>query len=70
MLTNGVEAVSQTGMVYQVTIIPSYLYSEMREFKIFNTSHFLDIRILIAPSVSSNSLIMYEKCVEIRKRCG
>ena len=27
--------------LYQVTIIPSYLYSEMREFKIFNTSHFV-----------------------------
>jgi hypothetical protein len=26
--------------LFQVTIIPSYLYSEMREFKIFNTSHF------------------------------
>jgi hypothetical protein len=26
--------------LYQVTIIPSYLYSEMREFKIFNASHF------------------------------
>ena len=26
---------------YQVTIIPSYQYSEMREFKIFNTSHFV-----------------------------
>ena len=25
----------------QVTIIPSYLYSEMRELKIFNTSHFV-----------------------------
>jgi hypothetical protein len=25
--------------LYQVTIIPSYLYSEMREFKLFNTSH-------------------------------
>ena len=27
--------------LYQVTIIPSYLYSEMREFKIFNKSHFV-----------------------------
>jgi hypothetical protein len=27
--------------LYQVTIIPSYLYSEMREFKIFKTSHFV-----------------------------
>ena len=27
--------------LYQVTIIPSFLYSEMREFKIFNTSHFV-----------------------------
>jgi hypothetical protein len=27
--------------LYQVTIIPSYLYSEMRELKIFNTSHFV-----------------------------
>jgi hypothetical protein len=27
--------------LYQVTIIPSYLYSEMREIKIFNTSHFV-----------------------------
>jgi hypothetical protein len=27
--------------LYQVTITPSYLYSEMREFKIFNTSHFV-----------------------------
>ena len=27
--------------LYQVIIIPSYLYSEMREFKIFNTSHFV-----------------------------
>jgi hypothetical protein len=25
--------------LYQVTIIPSYLYIEMRELKIFNTSH-------------------------------
>jgi hypothetical protein len=27
--------------LYQVTIIPSYLYSQMRKFKIFNTSHFV-----------------------------
>ena len=27
--------------LYQVTIIPSYLYSEMKELKIFNTSHFV-----------------------------
>ena len=27
--------------LYQVTIIPSYLYSEMREFKTFYTSHFV-----------------------------
>jgi hypothetical protein len=27
--------------LYQVTIIPSYLYSEMRDLKIFNTSHFV-----------------------------
>ena len=27
--------------LYQVTIIPSYLYSEMMELKIFNTSHFV-----------------------------
>ena len=28
--------------LYQVTIIPSYLYSEMREFKIFNRPHFVN----------------------------
>jgi hypothetical protein len=27
--------------LYQLTIIPSYFYSEMREFKIFNASHFV-----------------------------
>ena len=27
--------------LYQVTIIASYLYSQMRKFKIFNTSHFV-----------------------------
>ena len=27
--------------LYQVTIIPSYYYSEMRELKIFNTPHFV-----------------------------
>ena len=43
--------------LYQVTIIPSYLYSAMREFKIFNTSH-------LSPDylVSGNYTILSLQC--------
>ena len=34
--------------LYQVIIIPSYLYSEMRELKIFNTSHFVTCTTIIS----------------------
>jgi hypothetical protein len=35
------ETVIRESEVLEVTIIPSYLYSEMRKLKIFNTSHFV-----------------------------
>ena len=34
--------------LYQVIIIPSYLYSEMRELKMFNTSHFVTCTTIIS----------------------